>query len=129
MTIDLTMLAWSAALCLVLALPYTIGLNKTFGLPILVGNRENFPTVEGWIGRAKRAHMNMLENIAPFAALVLIAHVAGKADASTALGAQLFFWARLVHAVVYIAGLPWIRTAAYGVSLVGMVMIFLKIVG
>lgn len=129
MTIDLTMLAWSAALCLVLALPYTIGLNKTFGLPILVGNRENFPTVEGWIGRAKRAHMNMLENIAPFAALVLIAHVAGKADASTALGAQLFFWARLVHAVVYIAGLPWIRTAAYGVSVVGMVMIFLKIVG
>ena len=81
MTVDLTMLAWSAALCLVLALPYTIGLNKTFGLPILVGNRENFPTVEGWIGRAKRAHMNMLENIAPFAALVLIAHVAGKADA------------------------------------------------
>ncbi len=129
MTVDLTMLAWSAALCLVLALPYTIGLNKALGLPILVGNRENFPTVEGWIGRAKRAHMNMLENIAPFAALVLIAHVAGKADASTALGAQLFFWARLVHAVVYIAGLPWIRTAAYGVSVVGMVMIFLKIVG
>ncbi len=129
MTVDLTMLAWSAALCLVLALPYTIGLNKALGLPILVGNRENFPTVEGWIGRAKRAHMNMLENIAPFAALVLVAHVAGKADASTALGAQLFFWARLVHAVVYIAGLPWIRTAAYAVSVVGMVMIFLKIVG
>ena len=48
-------------------------MNKTFGLPALIGNRENFPTVEGWIGRAKRAHMNMLENIAPFAALVLIA--------------------------------------------------------
>lgn len=128
MTVDLTMLAWSAALCVVLALPYTIGLNKSFGLPILIGNRENFPTVEGWIGRAKRAHMNMLENIAPFAALVLIAHVSGKADASTALGAQLFFWARLVHGVVYIAGLPWIRTAAYGASVVGMVMIFLRIV-
>lgn len=128
MTIDLTMLAWSAALCVVLALPYTIGLNKSLGLPVLIGNRENFPTVEGWIGRAKRAHMNMLENIAPFAALVLIAHVSGKADASTALGAQLFFWARLVHGVVYVAGLPWIRTAAYGVSVVGMVMIFLRIV-
>lgn len=128
MTIDLTMLAWSAALCVVLAFPYTIGLNKTFGLPALIGNRENFPTVEGWIGRAKRAHMNMLENIAPFAALVLIAHVSGKADASTALGAQLFFWARLVHGVVYIAGVPWIRTAAYSASVVGMVMIFLRIV-
>jgi uncharacterized MAPEG superfamily protein len=128
MTVDLTMLAWSVALCVVLAFPYTIGLNKTFGLPALIGNRENFPTVEGWIGRAKRAHMNMLENIAPFAALVLIAHVSGKADASTALGAQLFFWARLVHGVVYIAGVPWIRTAAYSASVVGMVMIFLRIV-
>jgi uncharacterized MAPEG superfamily protein len=128
MTVDLIMLAWSAALCLMLALPYTIGLNKALGLPILIGNRDNFPTVEGWIGRAKRAHMNMIENLAPFAALVLIAQVAGKADASTALGAQLFFWARLVHAVVYIAGLPWIRTAAYGVSVVGMVIIFVQLV-
>ncbi len=128
MTTDLLMLAYSAVLCLVLAFPYTIGLNKTFGLPILIGNRENFPTVEGWIGRGKRAHMNMIENLAPFAALVLIAHVTGKADASTALGAQLFFWARLVHAVVYIAGLPWIRTAAYGVSLVGMAIIFIQVI-
>lgn len=128
MTVDLTMLAWSAALCLALVLPYTIGLNRTLGLPVLIGNRENFPTVEGWIGRGKRAHKNMIENLVPFAALVLVAHVAGKADASTALGAQLFFWGRLAHAVVYIAGLTWVRTAAYGVSMVGMVMIFLRIV-
>ena len=128
MSTDFTLLAWSALLCLVLAVPYTIGLTQLLGLPILTGNRENFPTVEGWIGRAKRAHMNMVENLIPFAALVLVAHAAGKADAMTALGAQLFFWARLAHAVVYIAGYAWVRTAAYAVALVGMVMIFLAII-
>lgn len=128
MSTDLTMLAWSALLCLVLAVPYTIGLIGILGLPTLAGNRENFPTVEGWIGRAKRAHTNMIENLLPFAALVLVAHAAGKADAMTALGAQLFFWARLAHAVVYIAGYAWVRTAAYAAALVGMVMIFLAIV-
>ena len=41
----------------------------------------------------------------------------------TALGAQLFFWCRLAHAVVYIAGIPYLRTLAWLVSVVGMVMI------
>lgn len=128
MSTDLTMLAWSAVLCLVLAVPYTIGLTQLLGLPILAGNRENFPTVEGWIGRAKRAHMNLIENLLPFAALVLVAHAAGKADGATALGAQLFFWARLVHAGVYIAGVAWVRTAAYAAGVVGMAIIFVQIV-
>lgn len=128
MTTDLTLLAWSAALCLVLALPYTIGLTQLLGLPILAGNRENFPTVEGWIGRAKRAHMNMIENLLPFAALVLVAHVAGKADGATALGAQLFFWGRLVHAGSYIAGIAWVRTAGYAAGVLGMAIIFVQII-
>ncbi len=128
MTTDLTMLAWSAVLCLVLAVPYTIGLTQMLGLPILAGNRESFPTVEGWIGRAKRAHMNLIENLLPFAALVLVAHVAGKADGATALGAQLFFWGRVAHAGVYIAGIAWVRTAAYAVAVAGMAIIFVQIV-
>ena len=128
MTTDLALLAWSAALCLVLAVPYTIGLTQLLGLSILAGNRENFPTVEGWIGRAKRAHMNMIENLLPFAALVLVAHVAGKADASTALGAQSFFWGRVVHAGAYVAGIAWVRTAGYAAGVVGMAIIFVQII-
>jgi uncharacterized MAPEG superfamily protein len=128
MSTDLTLLAWSALLCLVLAIPYTIGLTQLLGLSILAGNRENFPTVEGWIGRAKRAHMNMIENLIPFAALILVAHVAGKANAMTALGAQLFFWGRLAHAGTYIAGIAWVRTGSYAVALVGMLIIFVQII-
>lgn len=122
------MLALSAAFCVVLAVPYTIGLTQMLGLPTMVGDREGFPEAKGWMGRAKRAHLNLVENLAPFAALVLIAHVAGKADASTALGAQLFFWARVVHAAVYIAGVAWVRTAAYAVSVAGLALIFIAVI-
>jgi uncharacterized MAPEG superfamily protein len=78
----------------------------------------------GWAGRAQRAHRNMLENLVLFAALVLIAVLAGKTNSTTLLGAQLFFWARLVYAVVYIAGIPWLRTAVWTVSVIGLLLIF-----
>ena len=66
----------------------------------------------------------MLESLVLFAALVLMAVVSGKTNATTLLGAQLFFWARLVYAVVYLAGIPWLRTLVWLVSLAGLVIIF-----
>ena len=46
-----------------------------------------------------------------------------------AWGALLFFWARVAHAVVFIAGIPILRTLAFVVSVVGMAMIFIAILG
>ena len=80
------------------------------------------------VGRAKRAHMNMLENLVPFAALVLAAHGLGKLGALTMLGAQLFFWSRLAHAIVYIAGIAYVRTLAFFVGYIGMALIFISII-
>ncbi|MEA3065391.1 MAG: hypothetical protein QOJ27_1843 [Sphingomonadales bacterium] len=124
MTADLQMLVWSAALLLVQMVVAAAGAHGQLGLPALAGNREDLPPVTGWAGRARRAHLNMLENLVVFAIVVLVAHAAGKANAMTALGAALFFWARLAYAVLYVAGVPWLRTAAWAVSLAGMIMIF-----
>ena len=44
-------------------------------------------------------------------------------NATTALGATVFFWARVAYAVVYIAGIPWVRTAVWGVSLAGILLV------
>ncbi len=85
------------------------------------------PPVTGLVGRAQRAHSNMLENIVLFAALVLVAQISGRANEMTALGAQIFFWARLAYAVIYLVGIPWIRTGAWFVSMVGLVLIFLQL--
>ena len=105
-----------------------IGAQMQVGLPPLVGNRENLPVMTGWAGRAQRAHRNMLENLVLFAVLVLVANAAGKANATTALGAELFFWSRIAYAAIYLAGIPWARTAAWGVSVAGLLMIFAQLI-
>ncbi len=129
MKIELTMLAWSAVLCVALALPYTIGFMMELGLPALAGNRENFPAGTGWVGRAKRAHANMVENLVPFAALALAVVVAGKTSGMTATAAELFLIARLVHAVAYIAGISWVRTLGFAGGVVAMVMLLVALLG
>ncbi|HEX2886011.1 MAPEG family protein [Vineibacter terrae] len=126
---ELSLLVWSVALTVGQMVVAAMGANMQVGLTKLAGNREDVPPITGWAGRAKRAHLNMLESLVLFAALVLVAHAAGKTNAMTALGAQLFFWARLAYAVIYVAGIPWLRTLIWAVSLVGMVLIFLQLVG
>lgn len=128
MTPDLTLLLWTVALTVVQAVVAVSGATLQVGLPALAANREGLPEIVGWAGRAARAHRNMLESLVLFAALVLVAHVAGKANAMTALGAHLFFWARLAYAVIYIAGIPWLRTAVWAVSIVGLLLIFARLV-
>jgi len=123
MSTELTMLVLSAILCVLLVLPYTQAVIMKYGVGAAAGNREDLPTLTGWVGRAKRTHENMVENLVPFAALVLAAQAAGKTGALTAIGAQLFFWCRLVHAGVYIAGIPYVRTLLWLVSVVGMALI------
>jgi uncharacterized MAPEG superfamily protein len=127
MPIELKLLAWSVALTLVQVVIAALGAMLLVGLPALAGNRENLPAPEGWAGRAQRAHRNMLENLVLFAALVLVAQVAGKLNATTALGAQLFFWGRVAYAAVYLAGIPWLRTGVWFVSIVGLILIFLQL--
>jgi len=123
MSTDLYMLVLSSILTLVLALPPVIALVSARGIPFAVGNRDEPTLFSSWRGRAVRTHSNMVENIAPFAALVLVAHVAGVANETTAMGATLFFWGRVAHAAVYLIGIPYLRTLAFGTSVVGLVMI------
>jgi uncharacterized MAPEG superfamily protein len=128
MTADLTLLVWAVILTIVQLLVALLGAMTQFSLPALVGNREPACEGRGWVGRAQRAHRNMLENLPLFAILVLVAHAAGKENATTLLGAQLFLYARAAYAVIYYAGIPWLRTVAWGVSVLGMVLILLQLV-
>jgi len=104
------------------------GATMQVGLATLAGNRENLPPITGWAGRAARAHRNMLESMSLFIPLVILSVVAGKTNAMTLLGAQIFFWARLAYAGVYLAGIPWLRTGVWGVAVAGMILIFLQLI-
>jgi uncharacterized MAPEG superfamily protein len=127
MPTELSLLVWSIALCVIQMLVAVTTAQGQVGLPPLVGNREDFPVLKGIAGRAARAHANMTSNLVMFAALALVAVVASRTNGMTALGAQLFFWGRLAYAVVYLAGVPWVRTGAWAVSMVGLVLMFLQL--
>jgi len=125
---EMTLVVWAALLAVVQAVVAVQGAMMQVGLPALAGNREGLPEIKGWGGRAVRAHRNMIENLVLFAALVLVAVAAGKTNDMTLLGAQIFFWARLAYALVYVAGIPWLRTGVWAVSVAGLAMIFLQLI-
>jgi uncharacterized MAPEG superfamily protein len=124
---ELMLLAWAVVLTLVQMLIAVSAATLQVGLPALAGNRDNLPVLTGWAGRAQRAHHNMLESLVLFTALVLIAVVANKTNQTTLLGAQLFLWARVAYAAVYLAGIPWLRTGVWAVSVIGLALIFLQL--
>jgi len=120
---ELVLLGWAVILAIVQMLIAVQGAMMQVGLMTLIGNREGFPEVKGWAGRAARAHRNMIENLVLFAALVLAAVAAGKANDMTLLGAQIFFWGRLAYAAIFLAVIQWLRTGAWTVSVIGLLLI------
>ena len=129
MTPDLTWLAWTAVLTAVLWIPYIVGQVMTSGM--ITADRYRDPTppeVPAWVKRCNRAHLNAVESLAPFAVVVLIAHVTGAANETTALWAAVFFYARVVHALVFWLGIPFVRTLAFAAGLVATLIIFWEVI-
>jgi uncharacterized MAPEG superfamily protein len=124
---EMSLLVWSVALTFAQMLIAVSAATLEVGLPKLAGNREDMPDLKGFAGRAQRAHRNMLESLVLFAVLELVVQFGGRSNALTQVGANLFFWGRLAYAIIYLAGIPWLRTAAWGVSVVGLVIIFLQV--
>jgi len=120
---ELTYLLFSVLLTFVQVLLAAAAANQVVGLTTLAGNREDVPAMTGFAGRARRAHLNMIENMVLFSILVLVAVIANKTNATTAMGALIFFWGRLIYAVIYLLGIPWLRTVAWFVSVIGMIMV------
>jgi len=92
------------------------------GMLIAFGNRDNLPGASSLAGRAERTARNTLENFVLFAAIALVAAVAGAKDPRVAQGAEVFFWARVLYVPVYYAGIIYLRTAVWLVGIIGLVM-------
>ena len=72
--------------------------------------------------------INAVETFAPFAALVLLVQVTGKADSMTAFWTISFFWLRVAHAVVFLAAIPFIRTVIFVLGYVCVIGLFVELV-
>ncbi len=129
MTPELTYLAYSIALFFVVVMVQaTVGILNN-GLMVMANNRDNLKPPSVFQARMKRLTDNYRENLWFFAPLVLIAAVAGVSNQWTLLGVQLFFFARVPHAVWYAAGWPFIRPLFWFAGVIGCVMIFLTLIG
>lgn len=130
MTIELTMLAWTLVLALVQVFLPIGGRTRQLGSKWNAGPRdEPLPPPDKVTGRLERAQRNLYETLPLFIAAVLIAHVAGRDGRLTAIGVQLYFWARVVYVPLYAFGVTGVRSLAFMVSMVGLVMILVAVSG
>jgi uncharacterized MAPEG superfamily protein len=117
-----------------LALSVFLGLGYVFvaaglatqqrGLQWNASNRDGEPKVlTGVAARAGRANRNFLETFGFFAAAVLAVVFTHRDTAHTALGAQIYFWARLVYLPIYLIGIPYLRTLVWALSLWGLLQL------
>ena len=116
MTVELKYLTWVTLFTALMWIPYILNMITVRGLIDAVGYPESPKPLASWALRMKGAHSNAVENLVIFAALVLVAHIAGVNNETTALACAIYFWTRVVHFAIYTFRIPWIRTFAFVVG-------------
>jgi uncharacterized MAPEG superfamily protein len=126
MSVELSMLVYSVLLFLLIILVQAGMAISQNGALAQAGSRDDLPEPSNLRKRLLRLTANMQENLIMFAIAVLVANAAGISNDTTILGASLFFYARVAHAIVYAFGWPMIRPVFYFVGLYGTVIIALE---
>jgi uncharacterized MAPEG superfamily protein len=124
MTTELSVLAWGCVLALLHILLTAQVRTRQYGLKWNVGARdEELPAAQPIVGRMARAQANFYETFPLFAAAAIIVSVAHLNDRATAIGALVWIVARVVYLPLYALGIPYVRSLAWAVSLIGIAMV------
>jgi len=129
MSVELTYLAYSIALFFVVVMIQANAGIRTNGALVMANNRDNLKPPSVFQARAKRLTDNFRENLWFFAPLILIAALSDISNQWTVLGAQMFFWSRLAHAVWYVGGWPYLRPLFWFAGVIACILIFLALFG
>jgi uncharacterized MAPEG superfamily protein len=125
-SIEIQMLCWSVVLGLVQLVIATALATRDQGLPYNLSSRDlPPPQVMILTGRFQRAFGNFRETFVYFAVAVLVVTLTARNSSTSVLGAQIYFWARLIYVPIYAAGIPVLRTMVWAASIVGLVMVLL----
>lgn len=124
MTPEFIMLAFTLILALVQIGAATVARTAELGGKWNAGPRdEDVPPPGKVAGRLMQAQANLFETLPIFAAAVIMAHIAGKDGSLTAIGAHLYFFARLIYLPLYAFGVPYIRSLVWLIAAAGLVMV------
>jgi uncharacterized MAPEG superfamily protein len=129
MTLELKLLSLSIVLGLVQIVLASHAASLQRGYVWTAGSRdEPVQALTGVAGRLDRALKNFVETFPLFAAAVLIAHATAAHSWMTEWGVHLYFWARVAYLALYIAGVFLLRSLAWNVAALGIVMVLLSLV-
>ena len=126
---ELMILTWATVFTGVLWMPYIIDRLLVRGIIDAVGYPTDPKPQSAWAQRLMRAHLNAVENLVIFASLVLTAQIAGISSPNIVAACQVYFWARVVHALAYTLAVPWLRTLAFTVSFGAQAAIAIALLG
>ena len=130
MTREILWLTLTVILTGVLWIPYILDRIMVRGVMGAIANpSRNDKPQSAWAQRLYFAHSNAVENLVVFAALVLILDTQGHSTMSTAIACAVYFWARLAHVIVYVLGVPVLRTLAFAVGFLAQVALALAVFG
>jgi uncharacterized MAPEG superfamily protein len=125
---EMQMLMWATLLGLAQLASYATANTMQRGFAWGVGARDcEPPAVSPLAQRLERAFKNFIETYGFFAVAVLLLHATGKGNAQSALGAQLYFWARVAYVPAYAIGAPFVRTLVWAAALAGLVLVLLQV--
>ena len=130
MSKELLWLTLTVILTGVMWIPYILDRIVVRGLMGAMANpARNDKQQSPWAQRLYFAHTNAVENLVIFATLVLILDAQGYSTEGTVIACAVYFWARLVHAVVYTMGVPILRTLAFSVGFAAQVALVFAVFG
>lgn len=125
-TIEIQMLCWSIVLGLLQIVVYASLSTVQRGFTYNIGPRDApQPDANAVTQRLERALRNFLETFPFFAAAVLVVTLLNKESETSALGAQVYFWARVLFVPAYGVGVPFVRTGVWTVAMIGLVMVLI----
>ena len=127
---EIWVLGWSVVFLLVHILVQALSLDLAgdLGIKYLLGPRDEQRATKSVVaGRLQRSLNNMLETFPAFVALALALAVTGKTGGLGAIGALIWIAARVVFTLFYVAGVPVLRTLAWFVSILGLVLMVVRL--
>ena len=127
---ELFWLTLTLAMAALAPFPYVLNRMARRGLLGTMANpRSDDPPLADWAQRAQRAHANAAENLVVFAPAAIAVHVLAKGNDLSVFACQLYFFSRLIHYVVFAAGVPVLRTLAYFGGWAGCALLIAQLLG
>ena len=126
---ELAVLAWGCVLAFVHILVAAQAKTRQYGTKWNMGARDaDLPPPNAVVGRLMRAQANFFETFPVFIAAVILAlstQSIAAPERLTALGAWLWLGARVAYLPLYAFGVPVVRSVAWIVSIIGIIMMMM----